>query len=113
MLTTNTEKLMLPWKNLLGVYRIGHFCNKLRVSMLLLFLLGILPRAWGEQTNVKLNMKKVPIKSVLSQIEKETNYYVFFYTGHLNAELSKRVNLTVNEPPVVTVMDQSVSSTHI
>lgn len=113
MLTTNTEKLMLPWKNLLGVYRIGHFCNKLRVSMLLLFLLGILPSAWGQQTNVTLNMKNVPIKSVLSQIEKATNYYVFFYTDNLNAELSKRVNVTVNDTPVVTVLNQIFSSTHI
>ena len=113
MLTTNTEKLMLPWKNLLGAYRIGHFCNKLRVSMLLLFLLGILPSAWGQQTNVTLNMKNVPIKSVLSQIEKATNYYVFFYTDNLNAELSKRVNVTVNDTPVVTVLNQIFSSTHI
>ena len=56
MLTTNTEKLMLPWKNLLGVYGRGHFCNKLKRSILLLFLLGMFPNGWGLQTNVSLNL---------------------------------------------------------
>ncbi len=59
---------MLPWKNLFGMYGRGHFCNKLKRSILLLFLLGMFPYAWGQQTNVSLNLRNVPIKSVLSQI---------------------------------------------
>ncbi len=104
---------MLPWKNLFGMYGRGHFCNKLKRSILLLFLLGMFPYAWGQQTNVSLNLRNVPIKSVLSQIEKSTNYYVFFYTDNLNSELSKRVNVTVNNTPVVTVLNQIFSTTNI
>lgn len=104
---------MLPWKNLFGMYGRGHFCNKLKRSILLLFLLGMFPYVWGQQTNVSLNLRNVPIKSVLSQIEKSTNYYVFFYTDNLNSELSKRVNVTVNNTPVVTVLNQIFSTTNI
>ena len=53
---------MLPWKNLFGMYGRGHFCNKLKRSILLLFLLGMFPYAWGQQTNVSLNLRNVPIK---------------------------------------------------
>ncbi|WP_417179575.1 SusC/RagA family TonB-linked outer membrane protein [Barnesiella intestinihominis] len=104
---------MLSWKNLFGMYGRGHFCNKLKRSILLLFLLGMFPYVWGQQTNVSLNLRNVPIKSVLSQIEKSTNYYVFFYTDNLNSELSKRVNVTVNNTPVVTVLNQIFSTTNI
>ena len=37
----------------------------------------------------------------------------FCYTDNLNSELSKRVNVTVNNTPVVTVLNQIFSTTNI
>ena len=67
-------------------------------------------KLWAQQSSITLKMTNVPIKEVLNEIEKTSNYG-FLYQEEIKSQLDKRISIDVSSKPINSVLTDMFKGT--
>lgn len=88
-------------------------CYALRYISILLFLIPTIQSINAQENEtilLSVNVKNGPIKAVLNQIEKQSDY-VFLYSDSIKPLLNKTVNIQLKQQKLPTILKQTLQYT--
>jgi TonB-linked SusC/RagA family outer membrane protein len=84
---------------------------KLTVFLLFMGMLSVSAKTWSQNTRVNLNLQNATLPELFEEIQKQTDYLIFYRDKLLKKQIKKTVHFDVKNTPVTDVLKQALSET--
>src|SRR5688572_25528937 len=86
---------------------------KIKFTVFLLFIgmLSVSAKSWSQNTRVDLHLQNATLPELFEEIQKKTDYLIFYRDKLLRKEMKKTVHFDVKNAPVAEVLKQALHET--
>jgi len=84
---------------------------KLTAFLLFICMLSVSAKSWSQNTRINLNVRNATLPELFEEIQKQTDYLIFYRDKLMKKEIKKTVFVEVKNTPVADVLKQALSQT--
>jgi TonB-linked SusC/RagA family outer membrane protein len=86
---------------------------KIKFTVFLLFIgmLSVSAKSWSQNTRVDLTLQNATLPELFEEIQKKTDYLIFYRDKLLRKEIKKTVHFDVKNAPVAEILKQALQET--